>query len=79
MIKSMASGIILAALVTPALAADSYWIVQDSSTQKCSIVEKKSQDSATEAPPGTAIAIAFETRAAAQDSMERMRKCGLAE
>jgi hypothetical protein len=78
MLKSLASGIILAALVTPAL-ADEYWIVQDPSTQKCSIVEKKSTETATEASPDTAIGSAFRTRAAADNSMQRMRKCGLAE
>jgi hypothetical protein len=85
MLKSIASGIVMAALVTPAL-ADEYWVVQDSSTQQCSVVEKKSSGTATDTTNGSAasatktyIGSAFPTRAEAKDAMDRMRKCGIAE
>jgi hypothetical protein len=70
MLKAIVSGIILAALVTPALAAE-YWVVQDTSTQQCSIVEKKPT-----ADTGKVIGNSFQTRAEAENSMGRMRKCG---
>jgi len=85
MLKSIVSGIVLATLITPAL-ADEYWVVQDSSTQKCSVVEKKSNGTVTDTTTGavadttkTFIGSAFPTRAGADDAMQRMRKCGMAE
>jgi hypothetical protein len=39
--KHIVAGMLLAAFVTPALAADSYYIVQDTSTRKCSVVAQK--------------------------------------
>jgi uncharacterized membrane protein len=70
MLKMIASGIILAALATPALAAG-YWVVQDASSQKCSIVEKKPKNDTV-----NVMGNMFQTRAEAEDSMDRMRKCG---
>ena len=60
MLKMIASGIILGALVTPALAAG-YWVVQDASTQKCSIVEKKPNDTVN------VMGNMFQTRAEAEE------------
>jgi hypothetical protein len=34
-------GIVFAALVTPALAAGQFYVVQDTTTMKCSVVEEK--------------------------------------
>jgi hypothetical protein len=48
MLKSIASAIAIATLLTPAI-ANEYWVVLDPLTQKCSIVEKKTQQSATDA------------------------------
>lgn len=47
MLKTIASGIALATFLTPAI-ANEYWVVLDPSTQQCSVVEKKSQQSATD-------------------------------
>ena len=58
-------------------AANEYWIVQDPSTQKCSIVE--TEQAKAKAPPNTALTTPFKSRAEAQASMQRMRKCGLAD
>jgi hypothetical protein len=76
MLRSFASAVVLAALISPAL-ADAYWVVQDPSTQKCSIVETKSQPGETPAPPNNAaIGTPFKTQADAQSSIIEMRKCG---
>jgi hypothetical protein len=40
-LKYALCGVALAALVTPAFAAGEFYVVQDSATLKCSIVEKK--------------------------------------
>jgi hypothetical protein len=78
MMKTLAGGIVLAALIGPAMAND-YWIVQDPSNLKCSIVETTSKDTSKEAPHNAAIAAPFQSRAEAENSMDRMRKCGGAE
>ena len=41
MIKHGLCGIVLAALVTPALAANKFYVVRDTATKECSIVEQK--------------------------------------
>lgn len=46
--KSIIGGIVLAALISPAF-ADEYWVEYNYSTHECSIVEKKSPQSATDA------------------------------
>lgn len=46
--KSIIGGIVLAALISPAF-ANEYWVEYDYSTHECSIVEKKSPQSATDA------------------------------
>ena len=40
-LKYALCGLALAAFATPALAADAFYVVQDSATLKCSIVEQK--------------------------------------
>jgi hypothetical protein len=40
-VKYALCGVALAALVTPALAANEFYVVQDTVTKKCSIVELK--------------------------------------
>ena len=74
MLKSFASAMVLAALITPALAGE-YWVVHDpSTTQKCTIVEKTPQPSETK--PAGAITFPFQTRAEAQGYMQQQRICG---
>jgi hypothetical protein len=74
MLKSFASAMVLAALVTPAL-ADGFWVVHNpSTTQKCSIVERTPQSGETK--PAGAIAAPFQTRAEAEAFMPQQRICG---
>jgi hypothetical protein len=40
-IKYALCGVALATLVTPALAANEFYVVQDTATNKCSVVEQK--------------------------------------
>jgi hypothetical protein len=39
--KVLIGAVLIAALVTPALAADEFYVVQDVKTKKCTIVDKK--------------------------------------
>jgi hypothetical protein len=41
MMKYALCGIVLAALVTPALAANKFYVVRDTTTKECSVVEQK--------------------------------------
>jgi hypothetical protein len=76
MIKhTIVATLVFAAFAMPAL-ANEYWIVQDSSS-KCSVVESNPSDATKQAPNG-AISTDYQTRAAAEDAMSRMRKCGSA-
>ena len=71
----------LAVLATPALAADEYWLVQDSS-KRCSVI-RVTKDKGffgwpfAEKPTGlTIIKTAFKTRNEAQTSMKTTQTCG---
>ncbi len=68
--KAIATGILLAAFVSPALAAE-YWIVQDSSTKRCSIVEQRPTTTTTTVVGDTA----FKTRTEAESSMKTVKVC----
>ena len=78
MLRSFASAVVFAALISPAL-ADTYWVVQDPTTQKCSIAERKSQPGDAQTPPAGAIGNPFQTQAEAQGAIQTMRKCGVAD
>jgi hypothetical protein len=69
-IKTVIGALVFAALVTPALAAE-YWIVQDPANKQCSIVEQKPLNSGL-----VVIGTSLPTRAAAEDSLGRIRRCG---
>jgi hypothetical protein len=64
-------GVVLAALVTPALAANEFYVVQDSATKKCSIVEQK-PTVATVTLVGTAV---YKTQAEAAIGMKAEKIC----
>ena len=64
-------GVALAALVTPALAADEFYVVQDTATNKCSIVEQK-PTSATMKLIGTTV---YTTQAEAEAGMKAEKVC----
>ena len=64
-------GVALAALVTPALAANEFYVVQDTSSKKCSIAEQK-PTVATSTLVGTA---AYKTQAEAETAMKADKIC----
>jgi hypothetical protein len=77
MLKSFASAMVLAALVTPAL-ADTYWVILDPTTHKCSVTETKSQAPGdADARPEGAIGSAYQTQDAAVGAIQVMVKCGV--
>src|SRR5436305_12600535 len=73
----------LAMLATPAFAAfgDEYWVVQDSSTKRCSVIRVTKPGffgwPFAVKPTGlTVIKTAFETRTEAENSMKTTKICG---
>lgn len=75
MLRILTIPIVLVALVVPAL-ADEYWVVLDPSTEKCSVVQQKSEDNKAQPPANTVVDVPFQTQAAAEDSIVSARKCG---
>jgi hypothetical protein len=55
-VKSIIGGIVLTTLVTPALAAEQYWVEYDYSTHECSIVVKTVDDTAPDTTNDAAVA-----------------------
>jgi len=70
-IKYALCGVALAALVTPALAANEFYVVQDSATKRCSIVDQK--------PTAAALMLvgttAYKTQAEAEIAMKADKIC----
>jgi len=64
-------GVALAALVTPALAANEFYVVQDTVTKKCSIVELK-PTVATMTLVGKTV---YKTQAEAESGMKAEKVC----
>jgi hypothetical protein len=68
--KSLIACLLVAGLVTPALAAE-YYVAQNNSTHKCSIVTHK--------PDGKTLTMlgaeGFKTRSAAENALKGMSEC----
>src|SRR5262245_5317505 len=69
--RSLIAGLLVAALATPALAAAQYYVAQNNSTHKCSIVSHK--------PDGTKLILlgsgGFKTKSQARDALKGMSEC----
>ena len=69
--KYVVAGLLIGGLVTPALAAHEYFVAQNSSTHKCSIVSHK--------PNGKTLIMlgseGFKTKAAAENALKGMSEC----
>ena len=74
--KAFASAIVLTAFITPAL-ADTYWVILDPTTHRCSVTETKSQAGDAETRPVGAIGSAYQTQDAAEGAIQVMVKCGV--
>ncbi|HLJ01691.1 MAG TPA: hypothetical protein VKT76_18415 [Bradyrhizobium sp.] len=71
--KICVAATLIAAFVTPALADDDFYIVQDVKTKKCTIVDKKPVDTTMTvvSPSGTV----YKTRSEAETGMKSVKVC----
>jgi hypothetical protein len=69
-IKYALCGIVLAALVTPALAASKFYVVRDTATKECSIVEQKPTEATMKR-----VGMAHKTQAKAEKAMKAAKMC----
>jgi len=71
--KKVLAATLLLAFVTPALAADEFYVVQDVKTKKCTVVDKK-PTTTTEVTQvgGTTV---YKTRAEAETGMKSVKVC----
>ena len=60
------------AFVTPALAADEYYVVQDVKTKKCTIVDKKPTTTTEVTVVGDSV---YKTRTEAESGMKTVKIC----
>ena len=72
-VKAIVAASLLAAFVTPVLAADEFYVVQDVKTKKCTVVDKKPTDTTTTvvSPSGTV----YKTRSEAETGMKTVKVC----
>ena len=70
--KSLIGAALILAFVTPALAADEFYVVQDVKTKKCTIVEQKPTTTTTVTQVGP---MAFKTRTEAESGMKTIKVC----
>ncbi|MCC8960083.1 hypothetical protein H8B02_43775 [Bradyrhizobium sp. Pear77] len=72
-VKTIVAAALLAAFVTPAFAADEFYVVQDVKTKKCTIVDQKPVDTTTTivSPSGTV----YKTRSEAETGMKSVKIC----
>jgi hypothetical protein len=63
---------VTAAFVAPALAADSYYVVQDVKTKKCTITESKPTSTETTVVSGDTM---YKTRSEAEAGMKTTKVC----
>jgi hypothetical protein len=71
--KAVIGALLIAAFVTPALAADEFYVVQDVKTKKCTIVDKK-PTTTTEVTQvgGTTV---YKSRTEAESGMKTVKVC----
>jgi len=63
---------VAAAFVTPVSAADSYYVVQDAKTKKCTITESKPTSTETTVVSGDTV---YKTRSEAEAGMKTTKVC----
>ena len=63
---------VAAAFATPVLAADSYYVVQDAKTKKCTITESKPTSTETTVVSGDTV---YKTRSEAEAGMKTTKVC----
>jgi hypothetical protein len=70
--KALIGAILVCAFVTPALAADEYYVVQDVKTKRCSIVDKKPTTTTETTVVGNSV---YKTRTEAETGMKSVKVC----
>ena len=72
-IKLVAAAALVASFAAPAFAADEFYVVQDTKTKKCTIVDKKPTESSMTvvSPSGTI----YKTRTEAETGMKTVKVC----
>jgi hypothetical protein len=70
--KSVFAAVLVAGLVSPALAADEFYIVQDVKTKRCTIVDKKPTTTETTIVGDGKV---FKTRTEAESGMKTVKVC----
>jgi len=70
--KALIGAVLIAAFVTPALAADEFYVVQDVKTKKCTIVDKKPTTTTEMTVVGTTV---YKTRTEAESGMKSVKVC----
>jgi hypothetical protein len=70
--KTIIGALLVVAFVTPALAADEFYVVQDVKTKKCTIVDKKPTTTTEVSVVGTTV---FKTRTEAESGMKTIKVC----
>ena len=70
--KVLIGAVLTVAFVTPALAADEYYVVRDTSTKKCTIVDKKPTTTTTTVVGDGKV---FKTRTEAETGMKSIKVC----
>jgi hypothetical protein len=70
MIKYALCGIVLAAFVTPALAANKFYVVRNTTTKECSIVEQKPTEATMKR-----VGMVHKSQAKAEAAMKASKSC----
>ena len=70
--RTIVGALLIAAFVTPALAADEFYVVRDTTTKKCTIVDKKPTMSETVVVGDGKV---YTTRAEAETGMKTVKVC----
>ena len=70
--KKLLAVAMLAAFVTPALAADEFYVVQDVKTKKCTVVDKKPTTTTETTIVGNGV---YKTKVEAETGMKTVKVC----
>ena len=70
--KALIGAVLVCAFVTPALAADEFYVVRDTTTKKCTIVDKRPTTTTTITQVGP---VAFKSRTEAEAGMRKEKIC----
>ena len=70
--KRLIGAVLIAAFVTPALAADEFYVVQDAKTKKCTVTETKPTSAETTVVSGDTV---YKTKSEAESGIKTTKVC----